>query len=97
METTKTTGKTLKRRFQEWVMNFILSIKKQEAKTRHHWTGKTYYVVAVNWHDVRVLDKSTYDYCEKWMKKKKNKDLSRAVMYRADGTLIRNPNHIDNL
>lgn len=98
METTKATGKkSLKRRIQQWIMNCILYVKKANAKWRHGMTGNTYYVVATSWHDVRVLDKQTYDYCKKWLKKKRGKDLSRAVMYRADGTLMRNPNHIDNL
>ena len=93
MEQIRRIGKRLWHWIKVQIMTVLLSVKKQEAKYRHKRSGVTHYVVATSWHDVRVLDKQTYDYCKKWLKKKRGKDLSRAVMYRADGTLIRNPNY----
>ncbi len=85
------------RPFRKLWMNILLSCKKQEAKFLHRVKGVTHYVVMMNWHDIRVMNKGQYDYCKKFIRKKYGKDLSRHVMYRADGTLIKKTNWVGNL
>ncbi len=85
------------RHFKKGWSNIILSCRKIEAKWLHNTKGGTYYVVMFGWRDIRVLDKRTYEYCKKFIKKKYGKELRRNVIYRADGTLIKNPNWVGNL
>lgn len=79
--------------FKKTVMSIILYDKKNEAKWKNKRTGLTQYVVAINWHDVRVLNKQEYDYCKKWLLKKRGKDIRQNLMYRADHTLIKSKLH----
>lgn len=85
------------RPFKKFWMNVLLSSKKQEAKWRHKTRGGTWYVVMINWKDIQCLDKQRYDYIKKYMKKRYGKDIRRNLMYRADGTLVRNPFSSENL
>ena len=78
-------------------MNTLIESKKIEAKWKHKNKGGTYYVVVVNWHDIRCLDKGHYEYVKKFVKKRYGKDIKRRLVYRADGTLVRNPDYVDNL
>ena len=82
------------RSFWLWV---LLDAKQREAVWKQAITGKTQYVVVMNWNDVRVLDKQTYEYCREFIKKKYGKDLGRHVKWRATGTLQRNENYIPGL
>ena len=79
--------------FRKLVLRILLADKKVEAKWKRRITGVTQYVVVTSWHSVQVMDKKKYDFCRKFLRKKTGKDLKNNVMYRADGTLIRNPNY----
>jgi len=85
------------RPFRKFWMNMMINSKKLEAKWKHQTKGGTYYVVVVNWHDIRCLNKTQYEYCKKYVRKHYNKDIRRHLMYRADGTLVRNPDFVGNL
>ena len=77
--------------FRKLWLKMLLFFAKLIAKSRHKRTGVTQYVIVTGWHSVRVMSKDKYEYIRKYIKKKFGKDLRRNVMYRADGTLIRNP------
>ena len=85
------------RPFKKFVANVLLNSKKIEAKWLHKTKGGTYYVVMLNWHNVQCLDKQRYDYIKKYIRKHYGKDIRRHLMYRADGTLVKNPNYYGNL
>lgn len=80
--------------FRKLVLRILLEDKKVEAKWKRRMTGVTQYVVVTSWHSVQVMDKTKYEFCRKFIRKKHGMDLRRNVMYRADGTLVRNPDYI---
>lgn len=75
----------------------LINSSKIEARWKQKVKGGTWYVVMINWHDVRCMSKQQYDYCKKFIKKRYGKDLKKQLLYRADGTLIRNPDYVGNL
>lgn len=91
MEKIKKIGRWIKnlpsqayRLFRTVVMSGILRIKRYKAYRLNQSTGATLYIIAASWLDIRILNKQQYDFCKKWLKKHRGKDIREISMYRID-------------